>query len=167
MAMGEIIAGFEGMRTSVYTDTRGLKTIGVGFNMEQANARQIFQRNVPDASFDDVLSGKASLTKAQANKLFQETLKDKVQETKRLFPNYDKYPHEVKTALVNGVFRGEYTSSQKTVKYINNGEWDKVAEEYLDRADYCASKPGRDGGIKKRMDYNADIFRGYAERLKK
>ncbi len=167
MSMGEIIAGFEGTRTTVYPDTRGIKTVGVGFNMEQANARAIFQRNLPGVSFDDVLSGKTSLTKPQASQLFQETLKDKVQATKRLFPNYDEYPHDVKTALVNGVFRGEFTSSQKTVKYINNGEWDKVANEYLDRADYRASKPGHDGGIKKRMDYNANIFRGYAEDLKK
>lgn len=168
MSMKEIIANFEGIKTSVYKDTRGIKTIGVGFNLEQPNAREIFLRNLPDVSFEDITSGKASLTKAQANTLFQETLNDKVQTTKRLFPNYDSYPSDVKTALVNGVFRGEFTSSQRTVRYINNDEWDKVADEYLDRADYRASKSGRgDGGIKKRMDYNANIFRAHAEHLKK
>lgn len=165
--MGEIIAGFEGTRTTVYSDTRGIKTVGVGFNMEQANAREIFQTNLPGVSFDDVLSGKTSLTKPQAIELFQGTLEDKVQTTQHLFPNYEEYPDEVKTALVNGVFRGEFKSTHKTVKYINNGEWDKVADEYLDRADYRASKPGKNGGIKKRMDYNANIFHGYAESLKK
>ena len=165
MAMGEIIAGFEGMKTSVYKDTRGIKTVGVGFNLEQPNAREIFQRNLPGVSFEDVTSGKASLTKAQAITLFHETLKDKVETTKGLFPSYDEYPSDVQIALVNGVFRGEFKSSHKTVKYINNGEWDKVADEYLDRADYRASKPGKDGGIKKRMDYNANIFRAYAEDL--
>ena len=164
--MEEIIADFEGIKQKVYLDTRGIMTVGVGFNMQQADARAIFQRNLPGVSFDDVLSGKTSLTKPQAIQLFQETLKDKVQTTKRLFPNYEKYPNEVKTALVNGVFRGEFKSTQKTVKYINNGEWDKVADEYLDRADYRASKPGKDGGIRKRMDYNANIFRGYAGSLK-
>ena len=167
MSMKEIIAGFEGTKTAVYPDIRGIKTVGVGFNMEQANAQEIFQRNLPGVSFDDVLSGKTSLTKPQAIQLFQETLEDKVQTTQRLFPNYEKYPNEVKTALVNGVFRGEFKSTDKTVKYINNGEWDKVADEYLDRADYRASKPGKDGGIRKRMDYNANIFRGYAESLRK
>lgn len=167
MAMEEIIANFEGIKKEVYEDSRGIKTIGVGFNLEQPNAREIFQRNLPGVSFEDVTSGKASLTNAEANKLFQETLKDKVQTTKRLFPSYDAYPSDVKTALVNGVFRGEFKSSQKTVRYINNGEWDKVADEYLDRADYRASRPGKDGGIKKRMDYNANIFRAHAEDLKK
>lgn len=167
MSMREIIAGFEGIRLSVYLDTRGIKTIGVGFSLEQPSAREIFHRNLPGVSFDDVFSGKKSLTEDQAIRLFDETLNDKVQTTKRLFPNYEKYPTDVKTALVNGVFRGEFKSSQKTVKYINNGEWSKVADEYLDRADYRASQPGRNGGIKKRMDYNANIFRGYAEKLKK
>lgn len=165
--MDEIIAGFEGLRTSVYLDTRGIKTVGVGFNMEQSGAKKIFERLLPGVSYDKVYSGNQSLTKPQAMKLFQETLKDKVQTAKGLFPNYDKYPEDVQTALVNGVFRGEFKSSQKTVKYINNGDWDKVADEYLDRADYRASTPGIDGGIKKRMDYNANIFRGYAQKMKK
>jgi GH24 family phage-related lysozyme (muramidase) len=167
MSMAEIIAGFEGMRTTVYEDTRGIKTVGVGFNMEQPDARAIFKRYLPGVSFDDIYSGKSSLTEPQANQLFQGALQEKVQTTKRLFPNYEKYPGDVKTALVNGVFRGEFKSSDKTVKHINNDEWDMVPNEYLNRADYRASKPGRDGGIKKRMDYNANIFRGYAERLMK
>ena len=155
MWMAEIIADFEGMKENgkVYTDTRsGIKTVGVGFNTEQPNARAIVQTNLPDVAFDDVLSRKTSLTKPQANQLFQETLKDKVQTTqrlfpKRLFPNYENYPNVVKTAPVNGMFRGEFKSTQEIV---NIGEWDKVADEYLDWADYRASKPGKDGGIRKR-----------------
>ena len=147
--MEEVIANFEGIRTEVYTDTKGLKTVGVGF--------------------DDVFSGKKSITRDQALKLFAETLKDKVQTTKRLIPNYDNLPGNVQTALVNAVFRGELKSTHKTVKFINSGEWDKVADEYLDRGDYReASKPGsKSRGIKTRMDYNANIFREYAKKLKK
>lgn len=137
--------------------------------MEQRNAQKIFERYIPksEVSFKDILSGKKSLTKDQALRLFQGTLNKKIQTTKRLFPNYDKYPKAVKTALVNGVFRGEFKKNQKTVKYINSGEWDKVPSEYLNRKDYRESKPGKDGGIKTRMDFNAKIFREYAKALKK
>jgi GH24 family phage-related lysozyme (muramidase) len=45
--MSETIAGFEGVRTKVYPDTKGIKTVGVGFNMEQGNARKTFEKYVP------------------------------------------------------------------------------------------------------------------------
>jgi GH24 family phage-related lysozyme (muramidase) len=38
--MAETIAGFEGVHTKVYPDTRKIKTVGVGFNMQQKNARK-------------------------------------------------------------------------------------------------------------------------------
>ena len=165
--MAEIIRGFEGLCRKVYKDTKGLRTVGVGFNMDQEDARKIFEKYIPksDVSFDDILEGKKELTKKQALDLFQGTLNKKIQTTKRIFPNYNDYPAYVKTALVNGVFRGEFESSHKTVKYINSGKWDGVAEEYLDRDDYRSSKPGNNGGIKKRMDCNADTFRKYANEL--
>jgi hypothetical protein len=137
--------------------------------MQQKNARKTFEQYVPksEVSFDDVFSGRKSLTKKQALNLFKGTMDDKVKTTKRLFPSYDKYPKAVKTALVNGVFRGEFKSTQQTVKHINSGQWDKVPKEYLHRKDYRNSKPGKNGGIKTRMDFNAKIFREYAKELKK
>lgn len=167
--MDKIIAGFEGMEKKVYTDTNGLKTVGVGFNLEQSNGKQIFKSFLPDVSYDDVLSGKTSLTEKQVMKLFSKTLEDKVQTTKGLFANYDNFPGNVQTALVNAVFRGELKATHKTVRLINNDEWSKVADEYLDRSDYReASKQGsKCRGIKTRMDYNANIFRQYAQQVKK
>jgi GH24 family phage-related lysozyme (muramidase) len=167
--MAETIAGFEGVHTKVYPDTRKIKTVGVGFNMQQKNARKTFEQYVPksEVSFDDVFSGRKSLTKKQALNLFKGTMDDKVKTTKRLFPSYDKYPKAVKTALVNGVFRGEFKSTQQTVKHINSVQWDKVPKEYLHRKDYRNSKPNKNGGIKTRMDFNAKIFREYAKELKK
>ena len=167
--MSETIANFEGVRKHVYKDTKGYLTVGVGFNMDQKNARKTFEKYIPksQASFDDVRRGKKDLTKKQALSLFQGTLKEKKQTTRRIFPNYDKYPKAVQTALVNGVFRGEFKSSHQTVKDINSGKWDGVAKEYLNRRDYRNSKPGVNGGIKTRMDFNAKIFREYAKELKK
>jgi hypothetical protein len=52
-----------------------------------------------EVSFDDILSGRKSLTKKQALNIFKGTLGDKVKTTKRLFPSYDKYPKAIKTAL--------------------------------------------------------------------
>ena len=168
--MAEVIEHFEGKKKKVYNDKKkpnGKKTVGIGFNMEQPGARKIWQNVLPCVPFDDVLSGKRGLEEAEIQKLFQHTLNEKIKTAKRLFPKYDTYPDDVKTALVNGVFRGDFKKGQDTVKLINEGKWDKAVEEYLNREDYKNSE--RDGlrGIKLRLDWNADIFRKYAEELKK
>ncbi|XP_046846446.1 uncharacterized protein LOC124440156 [Xenia sp. Carnegie-2017] len=164
--MKEVIEKFEGNFPKVYEDTRGIKTIGVGFNLEQSDARELFQNALPMVDFDDVVSGRTSLTNDQVSKLFEAQLKIKIQVAVKLFPKYYDYPSYVQIALVNGVFRGEFKASHKTVKLINKEEWSKVADEYLDRDDYRGSIPGKNGGIKKRMDYNASQFRKYAASLK-
>ena len=132
--MEETIKHYEGARKDVYTDTNSeepKRTVGVGFNMDQSGARETFEKYVPDASFDKVRNGQQSLTDAQVNKLYEGTLNEKVKKTKDIFPSYNTYPKAVQTALVNGVFRGEFKKSHKTVDYINKGQWDKVPEEYV------------------------------------
>ena len=165
--MAEIIKKFEGSKKRVYTDTNSekpKKTVGVGFNLDQPGARETFKKYVPDASFDNVRNGKQSLTDKQVEKLYEGTLNEKVKKTKDIFPSYNTYPEAVQTALVNGVFRGEFKKSHKTVDYINKGQWDKVPEEYVDRKDY---RDTNQPGVKTRMDCNKKIFQEYAKELKK
>ncbi len=49
---------------------------------------------------------------------------------------------------------------------INEGKWDKVADEYLNRTDYKNCERDELREFKLRLDWNADIFRKYAEELK-
>ena len=168
--MAEVIEHFQGKKKKVDNDKKkpdGKKTVGIGFDMKQPDARKIWQKVLPCVPFDDVLSGKRCLEEAEIQKLFQHTLKEKIKIAKRLFPKFDSYPDDVKTALVNGVFHGDFNEGHKTVKLINEGKWDKVADEYLDRIDYKNCERNGLPGIKKRLDWNADIFRKYAEKLKK
>ena len=163
--MDKVIAKFEGYSAKVYEDTKGLKTIGVGFNLEQPNGKMIFNTYLPGVSYHDVLSGKRDLTDDEIMSLFRKTLDDKIKTTRDIIDDYDGLPEKVQTALVNAVFRGEMKRTHKTVKLINEGKWSQVADEYIDRADYReASKPeSKCRGIKIRMDYNANIFREYSK----
>lgn len=54
--MSQLIAGHEGLRTKVYTDTRGTKTVGVGFNMQQKNAKKIFEKYISpkEVAFNEI-----------------------------------------------------------------------------------------------------------------
>ena len=166
----EVIEHFEGNKRKVYNDKRksgGKKTVGIGFNMEQSDARKIWKNVLPNVPFDDVLLGKRALTDPEIQKLFQHMMKINIKTAKRLFPKYDTYPDDVKTALLNGVFRGDFNKAHKTVKFINTGQWEKVAKEYLNREDFRNCIRDKLLGIWYRLMWNAHIFRKYASKIEK
>ena len=58
----------EGYRTCVYRDSRGIPTIGVGFNLEKFGAKE--EISSVGADYDKVLAGTQCLTDSQIHKLF-------------------------------------------------------------------------------------------------
>lgn len=98
-------AAEEGFSTRVYKDTKGFKTVGVGFNMEAAGARKLWQQAGIKAKFDDVLTGKAKITKADADKLYSVTKAIAIQGAKKLVKNFDSLGAHQKDALADMVFQ--------------------------------------------------------------
>ena len=60
------LARDEDVRTTAYTDTRGVRTIGIGFNMDQPGAENIARSVGIIQNWDDLRSGEASITREQA-----------------------------------------------------------------------------------------------------
>lgn len=81
--------------------------------------------------------------------------------TKLKISNFNSLPLSVQQALVNATYRGELKASHKTVAYIRTGQWNKVADEYLDNEEYRTGA----AGIKPRMEWNAAQFRDYATKI--
>lgn len=103
---------------------------------------------------------KNGITDKDAVKLLMSDIDKAINKIKTVLniKKFDSFPIEVQQALVNAVFRGELKSGHKTVEYIRNGQWSKVAEEYLDNQEYLTGDPG----VKSRMAWNATQFREYA-----
>jgi GH24 family phage-related lysozyme (muramidase) len=141
----EYIRGHEGTVAGVYNDHKGNKTFGVGHLMLPGEKPGEMD---PEQQFD-------------------KDIDIHIATAKRLFPKYQQYPIDVKKALVSGTFRGEFQKGQKTVDYINTDQWDKVPAEYINRKDYKESKNPKNkiGGVAKRMDENAGIFKKHAEKV--
>lgn len=61
----------EGRRSTMYYDTKGIPTIGIGFNLQRSDAKAaLAAAGVPDTEIDDVMAGKAPLTDDQIDRLF-------------------------------------------------------------------------------------------------
>ena len=68
----DFVAWAEGKKACVYKDSKGIPTVGIGFNMQRSDARSIFSKYGID--YDAVLSGKKCLTESQISSLFNNDL---------------------------------------------------------------------------------------------
>ena len=64
-----MIANHEGKRKCVYKDSRGIPTIGIGYNLNNPGARAALA--AVGANYDSIMSGASCLTDAQVMELFE------------------------------------------------------------------------------------------------
>lgn len=98
----------------------------------------------------------------KAEQLLTKGIVEHEAKARRLVPKYDTYPTYVREAILNAIYRGDL--GPKTIATINKGQWDSVAEMYLQHPNY--TNPGKFTGVVKRMKSNADAFARYAKELK-
>ncbi len=88
----------EGVRNKVYKDTLGIPTVGVGFNLRRQDARDRISE--VGASYDDVLSGKATLTDAQIDALLATDIAECIADLRLILP-FDTLPPVARAVLVD------------------------------------------------------------------
>ena len=146
-------------------DDRENPTIGIGCNLGRFGARQDFERVLPDRDFDAVKNGREELTEEEIYTLFAFDIQKHTDRARGKIHQFDTFPVYVQTALVNAFYRGDI--GPKTIALINNGRWEDVTSEYLNHKGYRDADRRDLPGIRKRMNFNADEFRKYAEELNK
>jgi lysozyme len=127
----------EGFRTRVYRDSLGFRTIGIGFNMEAAGARQIWRDSGVATSFDDALTGRKTISKAEAEALFAATKQTARNNASRLVRNYEKLGTHQQDALIDMVFQLGPTGAMKFVRtrgLIEAGKFREAAAAMLESA---------------------------------
>lgn len=161
---------YEGLKPLVYDpnpkDGKPEPTIGIGHYMGKPDSREIFQRVLPGVDYDSVLKGELGLTEEQAITLFNEDLRIKENLVRSLLGNFDEYSDELKLAVLDGFFRGCLSGSPKTLRLLNEYEFDKAADEYLNNREYKGARQKGMAGIAVRMEGNAEVMRNEALRYK-
>jgi len=126
----------EGFVPSVYKDTKGIDTEGIGLTKE------FIGKNF----FSDVMP------------VFEQRARSVVGK------QYDQLPIKKKKAILSAVYRGDLAASHNTAKLMRQGKWKEAATEYLNHDDYRASKQWNDKagkivhGVAPRMEENATAF---------
>ena len=139
----------EGMKLKVYKDTKGIRTVGVGHNLEAKNSENSFVKAFGKdgkSIRSGLLKGK-KLNKDQALKLFDSDYDEHLQRTVKLIPNLHQHTPEVQSVLVSGVYRGHVTDSPTFRKHFNGGKYTEAAKEFLNRDEYRNPKKDEAGNI--------------------
>ena len=155
----EYIGRWEGKRNSVYKDSSGLPTIGIGHYLNGSPAdRELFSKLFGDkVKYNDLLSGKQKLSNEQIDKLFDVDVKIKEKLASKKINNFSSLPLYVKNAIINGFYRGDL--GPKTIKLMNSGDWKSATKQYLNHQN-AKSGPTQ---IQQRMKTNALAFAQYSK----
>jgi LysM repeat protein len=154
----EMLKAEEGVRTKVYKDTKGISTIGVGFNLTRSDAPEVFRQCFGDQC-DDVMTRakdpKRGMSEAEVERLTRHDLETTfLPRTRKAVEKFEEFPLEARTALVSSAYRGSLLGSPKTLALINAGKGSEAAAEYLRNREYEASKKAKTG-IAPRMEREA------------
>lgn len=95
-------ARFEGIRKWRYFDSRGIMTIGIGFNLTRPDAKSKIE--ALGFSFRDITKGTIPLSNDAIYELFREELAAARAGAKRLIPNFYEHPEIVQDILTDLVY---------------------------------------------------------------
>ena len=105
MSVGDLIPMLrqnEGINHSVYVDTTGNKTIGVGFNLERRDARSKISQ--VGANFDAVYNGQQALNDQQVDRLLQMTAEEAINQAHAFLPEINSLPKKAQLVVADMCF---------------------------------------------------------------
>jgi lysozyme len=123
-----LVEKHEGRRKTVYHDTVGKPTIGVGWNLEDSDSDVISSHF--GLNLADLKSGTAALTDDQINQVRDYQINECVLAARRIFPNFDTMPTNPQAVIVDMLFNlGEtrFSKFKDTIAFLKSGSWGAAA----------------------------------------
>ena len=122
----------EGFRGKVYKDSKGIKTVGYGFNTQDAYVKSLLPK--------DVLSGKRELTKEESEPIFKHLYSKAQLDAKILSGNgwskMNDKQKQVVTDMVYNMGRSKVMGFKNMRSALQRGDFAKASKEILD-SDYA------------------------------
>jgi lysozyme len=126
----------EGKRDMAYLDSKGIPTVGVGFNLNNQDA--VARLKQVGANPVKIKAGKAKLTDSQIKTLLIDDLERALVDAKSVISNFDKLPQAVQGVLVEMAFnlgRTRLGEFKRFLSKLSMGKWADAAAEML-RSDW-------------------------------
>jgi lysozyme len=128
----------EGFRGKKYKDSRGINTIGIGFNLQDSSIRAMIPK--------DVLYGRRAMTKEEAVVIFKKAYSKAIAGARSVAQNsWDKMSEHQRKALIDLTYNMGYTKVRgfdKMVDAIHKKDWERASKEMLN-SKYAEQVPNR------------------------
>ena len=148
----------EGRRRSTYQDTRGIPTVGVGFNLHRDDAPERIAE--VGGNYEAVLAGKERLSHEQINQLRDGDAQRVLQGVEALVPNFNQLRRGQRLALADMAYNigvSGLSKFSKMLAAINEGDFQTATTELLN-SDYAQQLP-------RRARRNANLFASIDDRV--
>ena len=148
--------GHEGWREKTYRDSRGLRTVGYGFNLEEPTNREIYKRALQktDQDFDNLRDGKSKLTDREGRVLFEASAGAAERLISSKFSDIDLKGYE-RLALVSLAYNHPALIGPNLTKHVRAGDKEAVVDEIVNR-----SNLHKIPGIANRRVAESEMFTG-------
>jgi len=127
----DMIARHEGIRNTAYDDSMGVRTIGIGFNLEKIGARERIEKLGFD--YNKIYSGKQSINVDVAYKLMEDDIEIATSDARKYIGSkFDELPKKAQNVLIDMSYNLGYTRLSKFKnlrKEIIEGDFDDAADE--------------------------------------
>lgn len=136
----EFISHWEGKRSKAYLDTRGIPTVGVGFNLQRLDAKRLLKEI--GADYDKVLNGTQELTDGQIDYLLKFTVNGAKDIAHKLIPKLDNMHPDIQKIVIDMAFQLGPTRLSEFKKFlmaINNFDYQAAANELVNSKWYKQS----------------------------
>ncbi len=127
----------EGKRSKMYLDTAKHPTIGVGFNLDRADAKKKIEALGLD--FARVKAGTQEMSEEQIAKLLSADIDVAIADSKAMFPRFADLSDVRQRVLVDMMFnlgQANFEKFKKMIAAVKAGDYAKAADEMKDSAWY-------------------------------
>ena len=129
----DLIALHESIEPKVYPDSKGNRTIGIGFNLEEPSNRK--KAEALGFNVQDMLSGKKILSQKEIKILYNESVKQASDDANKYLPKAGRQPPVVQKVLIDMSFNMGLTKLNgftEMRKALLKGDYNKAADEMID-----------------------------------
>lgn len=169
-AIKNMVIADEGIKTKPYLDTSGIRTVGIGHNLEAPASKKTFIKTFGNegAALHARVKAGASITHDQAHQLFNTDYEDHLNKTIRMIPNLHEHPPDVQAVLVSGTYRGHVGDAPIFRQKFNRGDIEGAAHEVLNRGEYTNPAKDEKGniaapGVLSRLERDHSVLMNYAK----
>lgn len=131
-SLAERLKKHEGVKNQVYKDSRGIPTIGVGFNLNREDAPQKIK--ALGLNYNLVKSGKKTLTPQQIDTLLKQDIISSWNSAKDIVKNFIFLPPNAKSVILEMIFnlgRAGFLKFKNFRNMIEQNNFIKASQEML------------------------------------